>query len=159
MNDYKLMKATPSLTFIEAIKKCFANYANFKGRARRSEFWWWYLFTCVVNFILYIPIWILMSKKNALSGNIDLATANAQDPTTMIIIFYIILGIVYLALLLPSLSVMVRRFHDVGKSGNLMWLFLLFGIGVPVCLILCIPDGDRVPNKYGSSPKFTEFTV
>lgn len=154
------MNATPSLTFMEAVKKCFANYANFNGRARRSEFWWWYLFNCIVNFILYIPIWILMGKKNALiadalSGKIDLATADAQDPTTMIIIFCILMGVVGLALLIPSLAVMARRLHDVGKSGHMMWLFLVCFVGGLIPLIMCIPDGKPEPNQYGPSPKYT----
>lgn len=46
------MNQTPSLSFMEAVKKCFANYANFKGRARRSEFWWWMLFTYIVICVL-----------------------------------------------------------------------------------------------------------
>lgn len=154
------MNATPSLTFMEAVKKCFANYANFNGRARRSEFWWWYLFNYIVSFILYIPIWILMGKKNALiadalSGKIDLATADAQDPTTMIIIFCILMGVVGLALLIPSLAVMARRLHDVGKSGHMMWLFLVCFVGGLIPLIMCIPDGKPEPNQYGPSPKYT----
>lgn len=156
------MNATPSLTFMEAIKKCFANYANFKGRARRSEFWWWILFTYIINCILYVPVHLLYAKKQALidegtriafQGG-DLSAIEAQDPTTMLIIFCIIFSIVGLILLIPTLAAMARRLHDTGKSGNLMWLFLLCGIGYPICLILCIPDGNPQPNKYGPSPKY-----
>lgn len=57
------MNQTPSLSFMEAVKKCFANYANFKGRARRSEFWWWMLFTYIVNCVLYIPVQMLFAKN------------------------------------------------------------------------------------------------
>ena len=158
------MNQTPSLSFMEAVKKCFANYANFKGRARRSEFWWWMLFTYIVNCVLYIPVLMLFAKKQALINegmNValqggDLSAIEAQDPTTMLICFCVLLGIVSLILLIPSLAVMCRRLHDVGKSGKLMWLFLLCGIGYPICLILCIPDGNPQPNQYGPSPKYTE---
>ena len=151
--------ATPQLGFMDAVKRCFKKYFDFNGRARRSEFWWFYLATYVINGILYVPINILMSKKNqlihdALTGKISMAQADSQDPTTLLIIFCIIMGIVSLALLIPMLSATARRLHDVGKSGHLQWLYLLCGIGVPICLILCIPDGKPEPNKYGESPKY-----
>ena len=151
--------ATPQLGFMDAVKRCFKKYFDFNGRARRSEFWWFYLAIYVINGILYIPINILMSKKNqlihdALMGKISMAEADSQDPTTLLIIFCIIMGIVSLALLIPMLSATARRLHDVGKSGHLQWLYLLCGIGVPICLILCIPDGKPEPNKYGESPKY-----
>lgn len=163
------MNPTPTLSFMEAIKKVFANYANFNGRARRSEFWWWYLCAGIVNFILYLPIQILTAKKaaiteqltqQALNGDISLseieAQANAQDPTTMIWIFGIIYLIVGIALFIPTLAAGVRRLHDVGKSGHLWWLILACGIGVLVPLIMCIPDGQPHPNQYGPSPKFPD---
>ena len=134
-------------------------FKQLKGRARRSEFWWFWLACYVLNGILYIPLNILMNKKNALlqdalMGRISLAEADAQDPTTMIIIFCIIMGIVMLALLIPQLSAMCRRLHDVGKSGHMMWLFLICGIGGLIPLIMCIPDGKPEPNQYGESPKY-----
>ena len=151
--------ATPQMGFMDAIKRCLSKYADFKGRARRSEFWWFWLACYVLNGILYIPINILMSKKNALlqdalMGRISLAEADAKDPTTLIIIFGIIMAIVMLALLIPQLSAMCRRLHDVGKSGHMMWLFLICGVGGLIPLIMCIPDGKPEPNQYGESPKY-----
>lgn len=150
---------TPMMSFGEAVKTCFKKYANFNGRARRSEFWWFYLACYVIQAVLYIPIWILMNKKNALiadtlSGKIDLATADAQDPTSLIIVFCIILCVAMLALLIPTLAAMVRRLHDTGKSGHLLWLFLLCGIGGLIPLLMCIPEGNPGPNQYGESPKY-----
>ena len=92
------MNQTPSLSFMEAVKKCFANYANFKGRARRSEFWWWMLFTYIVNCVLYIPVQMLFAKKQALINegmNValqggDLSAIEAQDTTTMLICFCVL---------------------------------------------------------------------
>lgn len=158
------MNTTPSLTFMEAVKKCFANYANFKGRARRSEFWWWYLFNCIVNTVLYIPIYILMAKKQALieegtrialQGG-DTSAIEAQDPTTMIICLCVLFAIVSLALLIPSLAVMTRRLHDVRKSGSMILLVLVCGVGGFIPLIMCIPDGSHAPNQYGPSPKYVQ---
>ena len=152
----------PMLGFVEAIKICFQKYANFKGRARRSEFWWFYLCCSIVNCIFYFPFNALMAKKTALiqegtnialSGG-DLSAIEAQDPTSAIILLCVIWGIIALLLLIPQLAAMVRRLHDTGKSGNLCWLFLLCGIGGIVPLVMCIPDGQPQPNQYGESPKY-----
>lgn len=158
------MNQTPSLTFVEAIKKCFSNYANFNGRARRSEFWWWYLFSLIVSCIINVPLQMLISKKQAMvaqatnamltGGNVNMAEIEANDPTNTIIILGIIAVIISLALLLPSLAVMARRLHDVGKSGHMMWFYLLCGVGGLIPLVMCIPDGNPTPNQYGESPKY-----
>ena len=155
---------TPQLGFMDAVKKCIKNYANFNGRARRSEFWWFYLACYVVWGIFAIPIKIFtgmttsyraeaFSPGTSLSQLSELADKESFS-TTMTLIFGIIFAIVALAMLIPMLSATARRLHDVGKSGHLQWLHLLCGIGIPICLILCIPDGKPEPNQYGESPKF-----
>ena len=160
--------ATPQMDFVTAVKTCLQKYFDFKGRARRSEFWWFmlatWIFNSVVNGILYSIMGGLMAKKQALqqaaindifSGNgIDTAAIESQDPTTTIIILGILMFIISVAIFIPQLSAMVRRLHDVGKSGNILWLYLLCGIGGIIGLILCIPEGRPEPNKYGESPKF-----
>lgn len=155
------MNSTPSLTFMEAVKKCFANYANFKGRARRSEFWWFWLFSCIVNSIFSMPLNFLINKKQGLidaynAGKMTLSQVDAQDPTTMIRILMVLAGIVALALLLPSLAAMARRLHDVGKSGAMILLYLVCGIGGLIPFCMCIPDGNPAPNQYGPSPKYVQ---
>lgn len=160
------MQAKPQLSFIEAIKVCFAKYANFKGRGRRSEFWWFYLFGMIVNWILLLPVYFLNAKKQAMiadaeasilsGGNVDMAALEANDPTSTIIFLLIVAGIVMLILLLPTLAAWVRRLHDVGKSGHMLWLFLLCGVGGLIPLLMCIPDGKPEPNKYGESPKYVQ---
>ncbi len=160
--------ATPQLGFMDAVKICLKKYFDFKGRARRSEYWWFmlacYIVNAVINGALYSILGGLMAKKQALqqaaindifSGNgIDTAAIESQDPTTTIIILGILMFIIFLVLFIPQLSATARRLHDVGKSGHLQWLYLLCGIGGPLCMILCIPEGKPEPNKYGESPKF-----
>lgn len=166
--------ATPQMDFVTAVKTCLQKYFNFKGRARRSEFWWFmlatYIFNSVVNGILYSIMGGLLAKKEALKAELtqqglnsimnggDLEAvkqaAESQDPTTTIIILGILMFIVSVVIFIPQLSAMVRRLHDVGKSGNILWLYLLCGIGGIIGLILCIPEGKPEPNKYGESPKF-----
>jgi uncharacterized membrane protein YhaH (DUF805 family) len=108
------------------------NYANFSGRARRSEFWYWALFTVIVGIVLGII--------RAISAPLGLALE----------------AIWGLATIVPFVAVAVRRFHDTGKSG---WFFLLYIPGIVVLFIPAIvaivfwcqdSDGD---NKYGPNLK------
>lgn len=157
--------ATPMMGFVEAVKKCFANYANFNGRARRSEFWWFYLAVGVVNGILGWILQIFAAKKAALlseamnaafSGAENYQELAAQHDSygTINLIIMIIMGVWALATLLPFLAAQARRLHDIGKSGHLLWLWLLCGIGGLIPLIMCIADGKPEPNQYGESPKY-----
>ena len=158
--------ATPQLGFMDAVKICLKKYFDFKGRARRSEYWWFmlaiYIVNAVINGGLYSVLGGLMAKKQALinegvriafDGG-DISAIEAQDPTTTIWILGILMFIISIALIIPQLSATARRLHDVGKSGHLQWLYLLCGIGGPICLILCIPDGKPESNQYGESPKY-----
>lgn len=95
------------MTFEEAVKTCLtAKYADFKGRASRSEFWWFMLFAWVVQFIFAL-VTVLFFGTDIL-GDVSFA----------------LLMLVMLVLMLPVLSAMVRRLHDTGKSG--WWLFISF---------------------------------
>ena len=106
------------MSFTESIKTCLEKFIDFKGRASRSEYWWFVLLTFVLGFIPIIG-WILR-----------------------------------LVLLLPSLSVQVRRLHDTGRSA--WWLLLLVPpisiIGVFVLLIMSIFPGTPRHNRYGPNP-------
>jgi uncharacterized membrane protein YhaH (DUF805 family) len=114
------------MNFIEAVKKCLTNYANFEGRARRSEYWWFFLFNIILSIITtMIDISILQKGVN------DVGIVNT---------------ILSLALLLPSIAVGVRRMHDLGKSG---WFIL-----IPIYnIILFCTNGQDGTNEYGPDPK------
>lgn len=85
------------MQFGEAIKNGFQNYANFRGVASRSEFWYWTLFTVLVS----IGTSFVDSALGLAAGNESLGVFNA---------------LANLALVLPGLAVAVRRFHDAGFS-------------------------------------------
>lgn len=85
--------AAPARSFIEAIKVCFQKYVTFRGRASRSEYWWFFLFCLLLGFV----------------GGI-LETTMGRDGA-------VLSGLVSLATFLPSLSVTVRRLHDTDRSG------------------------------------------
>lgn len=121
---------------IEYYKKVvFENYANFKGRARRSEYWYYTLATIIISILLAIVDFFL-------SGIIGTAPETG-----------ILRGIYSLLVFIPGLAVMVRRLHDVGKSG---WFFLVVFIplaGAIWLLVVLATEGNQGPNQYGPDPK------
>lgn len=93
--------------FGDAIAVCFQKYVVFSGRARRPEYWYFVLFSLLVGIAASIIDVQILGKKLEDTGPIEL--------------------IVNLALFLPGLAVLWRRFHDVGYSG---WLVLAFLVGI-----------------------------
>lgn len=148
----------PTLNFVEAIKACFGKYATFSGRARRSEFWWFYLLQCIPSWCLSGLVQWKTAKAAELTSQLTLSNSQEilDQASSVDTIFYLgaaVFGLISLALLVPSLAVWVRRLHDVGKSGkNLLWV-LLCGIGGLIPLFMCIGDGNKGANQYGADPK------
>jgi len=119
-----------------AVTTCFQKYVDFQGRARRSEFWWWILFVIIVEIVARI-----------LDGFVD-------PPAPGVMFQYgFIYGIAVLALLLPNITVAVRRLHDIGRSG--WWLLLCFIpiIGWLVLLFWYVSKGTDGNNRFGPDPK------
>ena len=153
--------ATPSMSIVESIKTCYAKYLNAKGRARRSEFWWFYLFATIVS---YVPMFIVRSAHTAAAekfanqitlDNMDEMMKKAESVDSQFLLYYILISVaVFFLVSLPLITAQIRRLHDVGKSGHFMWLYLLCGVGGLIPLILCIADGKPEPNQYGPSPKY-----
>lgn len=113
------------------------NYANFEGRARRQEYWMFYLFNMIFTFLLYIP----------------LIAAAAMESDALMLTGGILLMLYILAIIIPSIAVSVRRLHDQDKSGS--WYFVTFipFIGGIWLLILMVTEGTHGPNQYGPDPK------
>ncbi|MDD5818483.1 MAG: DUF805 domain-containing protein [bacterium] len=149
----------PTLNFFEAIKVCFSKYATFSGRARRSEFWWFYLLGVILNMAFSVLVKWKMAKiaaiESAIYSGVDTNSlmAQAESADTIFYTCAIILCVIGLILFIPMLAAWVRRLHDVGKSGHLLWLILLCGIGGLIPLIMCISDGQPGENQYGPNPK------
>ncbi len=114
-------------------------YANFNGRARRKEYWIFVAFNTLFSIIT-------MLLDNLLGLNFT------DTPYGPLYTLY------SLALLIPSLAVLTRRLHDVGKSGWMFFVALIPIIGSIWILILLISDSEPGENKYGTNPKnsFTE---
>ena len=140
--------------FGAAVRSGFSNYATFSGRARRSEFWWWYLFSVLVLLpfgIIFIVTYFIsfaavFSSADA-AGNVDTSLIN-WAPMAVGAIIYVIAS---LALVLPTYAVWARRLHDMGQSG--WWLLLsLISLGI-VPLIMAFLDSQRFTNQWGADPK------
>ena len=114
------------------------NYANFSGRARRKEYWMFVL----VQTIVMIGLMILDS---VLGLDFEL-----QGISLGYGYLYLIGIIVHF---IPSLAVLVRRLHDVGKSGWFYFIFLIPLIGVLWLLVLYCTEGQKQDNKWGPDPK------
>jgi uncharacterized membrane protein YhaH (DUF805 family) len=112
--------------FVDAIKSGFGNYVNFSGRAARSEYWYWTLFTVIANMVAGI--------FDAVLGGIGLVGL-----------------IVSLALLLPGIAVSARRLHDLDRTA--WWLLIaLTGIGLILLLIWDCMKGTTGSNRFGADP-------
>ena len=122
------------MSFGDAITNCLTNnYVGFSGRASRSEYWFWVLFTMIVSFVTGIMDGFIFGSEFG-TGLISTITS---------VVFF-----------LPGLAVWVRRLHDVGKSG---WWILSSILILPVLLLLywLIIEGDSNPNEYGEVPTNT----
>ena len=114
------------------------NYANFKGRSRRQEFWMFVLFYSLISLICLII-------------DVQIFGFSIDDQLSPL---YMICTLVHL---IPSLAVTVRRYHDVGYSGHFIstsiLLTFVFLIGLIWAFVLSVKDGEVADNKWGSNPK------
>ena len=115
--------------YIEVLKK----YAVFSGRARRKEYWMFFLFNTIIALIIGL-----------IEGFAGIAPKSDQS----------VLATLYtLAVLLPALAVGVRRLHDTGRSGWWLLIALVPIIGAIVLLVFMVQDSHPGENQYGPNPK------
>lgn len=119
--------------FVEAVQSCFRQYVGFSGRARRSEYWWFFLFTVLVSIVTSV---------------LDSILGTMSEDTNVGVIG----SIASLALLLPSIAVAIRRLHDTSRSGWWILIGLIPIIGWIILIVFYCQDshGD---NEHGPSPK------
>jgi len=96
------------------------NYAKFNGRARRKELWGWYLFTNIGFIVLALII--------ATFAGEDFAGEDEEELTSVQIVAGVLVGVLVLAIFLPTLAVLVRRMHDTGRGGAWVVLGVIFAI-------------------------------
>lgn len=116
--------------FQQAIATCFSKYAVFEGRARRSEYWWFFLFNLLMQ---------------GATGLLDAALFGGESGG-------LLNGLYSLAVLLPGLGVGARRLHDTNHSGWWLLVSLVPLVGFLVLLIWLTRPGDAGPNRFGPAP-------
>ncbi|WP_129785004.1 DUF805 domain-containing protein [Promicromonospora panici] len=146
------------MSFIDSIRTVLSKYATFSGRARRSEFWWYYLAVTVVESVLYFALVVpgLTAYTTALT---EAAMAGDTVTPTMpgsLTTGYLVVSLVGLALLLPTLAVIVRRLHDTDKSGALAFLLLIPVVNFILIIVWGATAGTPGPNQFGPDPKAVE---
>lgn len=160
------------MTFTQSIATCFKKYATFKGRASRSEFWWFQLFQFLASFAIVIVAVVIYAISQDMLLNLALQLVS---------------WLFQLAIFLPEIAVTCRRLHDTERSG--WWMILPTGtyfigiifvgisllltndvtffavvtliatLGASICVLIWLIDpSDRGENKYGPSPFFDEET-
>ena len=121
------------MDFMTAVRTCLEKYADFNGRARRSEYWFFILGVVGVSIIAGILDAIIGSNISAGTG-----------------IFGLIVG---LGLIVPKLSAGARRLHDTGRSGWLQLIGLIPCVGWIILIVLLVGEGNPGDNQYGPNPK------
>ena len=135
------------MDMMEAIQTFLARYTDFQGRSRRSEYWW-----MVLAFVIFFGI-----------GTALIATIGGGGSLSLNPIGYLlaaILSLAYLAIIIPAIALLVRRFHDLNQTGWLALVFVLVSV-IPLVGLLAAfgfiiwfaMPGTTGPNKYGADPK------
>ena len=115
------------MNFLESLKTCYKKVFNYRGRASKSEYWWFQLY-----FTLFAILTFYIVETHT---------------------FGQVLFVLWVFNNLPLLSVAVRRFHDMNKSGWLVLWSLVPFIGAFIVLIMLAGDGTKGKNKFGPKPK------
>jgi uncharacterized membrane protein YhaH (DUF805 family) len=115
------------MSFGDAISTCFSQYVTFTGRARRSEYWYFFLFILLVEVAAVV--------------------------IGAVIHFSLLGTVVSLAVLLPHLAVAVRRLHDTGRSGWWVLVGIIPLIGTVMLIVFFATDATPAGDKYGPAPK------
>ena len=115
------------MTLIESITACFKKTFSIKGRACRSEFWWFQL--------LYTASYIII-----------IMTGDTFESLS-----FFFLGILIITII-PLLTATIRRLHDVDKSGFFLFWSIVPIIGSFIVLFVLIPEGTKGKNRFGKNP-------
>lgn len=118
--------------YIEVLKK----YAVFSGRARRAEFWYFFLFSAIISIFLTLIDEFMGLKFEVRGENLGFLST-----------------LYYIAVLIPYLAVIFRRLHDTGRSGWWILIFFIPIVGVIVAVVFLASKGTEGDNRFGPDPK------
>jgi uncharacterized membrane protein YhaH (DUF805 family) len=142
--------ASPSLdqphygiSFGGAIARGFKKYATFAGRASRSEYWWWLLFTFVAYLVLGLAAYALGVATSRDGG---------RTPGLLALPLIILFAVFFLGIIVPTLALTVRRLHDAGYSGLFALLLLIPYVGSLIMMIFALLPSSPAGAKYDPRP-------
>ena len=168
--------------------KCWKHFADFKGRARRKEYWMFLLFNYIISFALGMVYYVGLILQLTNSADAEYYSGGSSSMLWtgggLVFVFFCIMAIYCWMSLIPTLAVIVRRLHDIGRKGTWLWLLVvpillccimflgmssemvviaigilmfIFNTAIMVLFIIlgCI-DGQKGENKYGPNPKELE---
>lgn len=135
-SEYLATQSDKHMTFTGAISACFSKFADFSGRATLAEYWWFALF----NLLIYVSAFFLLY----LSGAGNASGGGASEGA--VVLFYIPV----LVLLIPNLSVTIRRLHDAGHPGTYFLFNFIPFIGPFIVFIFALQPSEESDNKYGA---------
>ena len=131
---------------INAYKNFFKNYAEFTGRSTRPDYWWVWL----GNLILSIPFWVIYIYTVYLSAVMDSVSDSASEAAFMIFgLVAIIYVVFYLAILVPTIALTIRRLRDAGF--HWAFIFLRFAPmvgGIALLILLAMPTKETEVVNY-----------
>ena len=130
---------------INAIKNFFKGYVDFSGRSTRADYWWIWL----ANIILSIPFWIIYFYTVFLSAVMDSVSDSASEATFMVLgLVVIIYAIFYLAILVPTLALSVRRLRDAGFHWAFIFLRFAPMGGIALMILHAMPTKETKVVNY-----------
>lgn len=114
----------------------FKRFADFQGRSGRKEYWMFYLMLCLVTCV----------------GYLGLLAGASMESNAVTFLFTAVLTVFMLAVLVPQISVTIRRLHDIDKSGWFLLVALIPFVGGLILLALTLMPGTAGPNRFGAAP-------
>ena len=138
----------PARPALDYFKSCLTeDYANFSGRARRAEYWYYSLAIGLAFLALVAVMFVIGAVVASFDPSEDVAAAG-------MVLAGLMLGAAFLATFIPGLAVTVRRLHDTGRSGWWYLISLIPYVGGIVLFVFTVLDSERGRNQWGPSPKF-----
>ena len=129
--------------FVDAVKRAFKKYATFTGRASRSVYWWWTLFTFITYLVLGLLTYVV---------GIATSRDGGRTPGLLAVPLIILFAVFALGIIVPTLALTVRRLHDAGYSGLLALLFLVPYVGGLIIMIFALMPSSPAGAKYDPVP-------
>ena len=131
------------ISFGGAMKRFFAKYATFSGRASRSEYWW-----VMLGLTLFILGWLVLTLLVVtVTGGWD-----EPDPPASLWLMLGLLGLLWLGVVVPSIAIQVRRLHDANLSGWFWLMNLIPYAGGIIMLVFMLlgskPEGARFDDDF-----------